>query len=64
MCRGDREGYVGVPTGYRYIAGWEYETLAPCFEKAGFEILHHYCRPPGLPCEAQSWLAIAARKAC
>jgi len=62
MCRGDGEGYSARPTGYRYVVAWEYETLAPCVEQAGFEILHHYYRPPGLPCAAQSWLAIVARK--
>jgi SAM-dependent methyltransferase len=62
MVRGDQEGFTPRPTGYRYVVGWEYDTLAPCIEQAGFEILHHYYRPPGLPCELQSWLAIAARK--
>jgi SAM-dependent methyltransferase len=62
MCRGDEEGYSLRPTGCRYIAGWEYETLAPCVEQAGFTILHHYYRPPGVPFEAQSWLVIVALK--
>ncbi len=62
MFRGDWEGYSTRPRGHRYVAGWEYATLAPCVEKAGFEILHHYYRPPGLPCEAQSWVVIVARK--
>jgi SAM-dependent methyltransferase len=62
MCRGDGEGYVPRPTGYRYTAGWEYDTLAPCLEQAGFTILHHYYRPPGLPLEQQNWLVIVARK--
>ncbi|MEP0837983.1 class I SAM-dependent methyltransferase [Trichocoleus sp. AS-A1] len=60
ICRGDSEGYSVRPTGYRFVSGWEYETLAPCLEQADFEILHHYYRPPGLPCEAQSWLVIVA----
>ncbi|MBD2537948.1 class I SAM-dependent methyltransferase [Coleofasciculus sp. FACHB-SPT36] len=62
ICRGDSEGYSVRPTGYRFVSGWEYETLAPCLEQADFEILHHYYRPPGLPCEAQSWLVMSARK--
>lgn len=62
MGRQDGEGYIRRPTGYRYVAGWEYETLAPCVEQAKFEILHHYYRPPGLPCEQQSWLVIVARR--
>jgi SAM-dependent methyltransferase len=62
MVRGDHEGYSIRPTGYRYVAGWEYETLAPCVEQAGFKILHHYYRPPGLPCEQQSWLVLVARR--
>ncbi len=62
MGRGNDEGYITCPNGYRYIAGWEYETLAPCVEQAGFEILDHYYRPPGLPRNQQSWLVIVARK--
>jgi SAM-dependent methyltransferase len=62
ICRGDSEGYVPRPTGYRFVAGWEYETLAPCLEKARFEILHHYYRPPDAPPEAQFWLVIVARR--
>ncbi|MBD1902500.1 class I SAM-dependent methyltransferase [Trichocoleus sp. DQ-A3] len=62
ICRGDSEGYSVRPTGYRFVSGWEYETLAPCLEQADFEILHHYYRPPGLPCEAQSWLVMVARR--
>lgn len=62
MCRGDREGYNQRPTGFRYVVGWEYESLAPCLKDAGFEILHHYYRPPGLPLSEQSWFVIVARK--
>lgn len=62
MVRGDREGFVARPTGYRYTTGWEYETLAPCVEAAGFKILQRYYRPPGLPCIDQSWLVIVACK--
>lgn len=62
ICRGDGEGYSERPTGYRYVSAWEYETLVPCLEQAGFEILRHYYRPPGLPCEAQSWLVVVACK--
>jgi SAM-dependent methyltransferase len=61
MVRGDSEGFVPRPTGYRYTAGWEYDTLAPCLAAAGFEILHHYYRPPGLPIHQQSWVVIVAR---
>lgn len=62
MGRGDGEGYITRSNGYRYVAGWEYETLSPCLEQAGFEILDHYYRPPGLPCEQQSWLVMVAHK--
>ncbi len=61
MVRGDGEGFVPRPTGHRYTAGWEYDTLVPCLEQAGWEILHHYYRPPGLPVAQQSWLVIVAR---
>lgn len=62
VTRGEGEGFVPRPTGYRYVAGWEHETLVPCVQQAGFELLHHYYRPPGLPSHAQSWLVIVARK--
>ncbi|MGE5658951.1 MAG: class I SAM-dependent methyltransferase [Actinomycetota bacterium] len=62
MCRGNWEGYDQRPTGKRYTVGWEYETLAPCLEQAGFEIVNHYYRPPGLPQSAQPWLVMVARK--
>jgi len=63
MGRGEGEGFVTRPTGRRYIAGWEYKTLAPCVEQAGLKILHHYYRPLGLPQEAQAWLVIVACRA-
>lgn len=62
MVRGKREGYSTRPTGDRYVVEWEYETLSLCLQQAGFEILDHYYRPPGLPCEARPWLVIVARK--
>ncbi len=62
MCRGDGEGYSPRPTGYRYTVGWEYETLAPCLTEAGFEIVKHYYRPPGLPRERQGWLVMVGCK--
>ncbi len=62
MCRGDGEGYSPRPTGYRYTVGWEYETLAPCLEEAGFEIVKHYYRPPGLPRSQQGWLVMVGCK--
>lgn len=61
MVRGDEEGFVPRPTGYRYTAGWEYETLTPVLEEAGFAILDHYYRPSGLPRSQQSWVVIVAR---
>jgi SAM-dependent methyltransferase len=63
MMRGEYEGMAERPTGARYVAGWEYESLAPQLEAAGFEIVDRYYRPPGLPLEQQSWLVIVARKA-
>ncbi|MDY6937854.1 MAG: class I SAM-dependent methyltransferase [Cyanobacteriota bacterium] len=62
MARGEGEGYTQRPTGNRYITLWEYETLAPTVERAGFEILDRYYRPPGLPCQAQSWLVLVGKK--
>jgi SAM-dependent methyltransferase len=63
MMRGDFEGLSERPDGARYVAGWEYETLAPQVEAAGFEIVDRYYRPPGLPIEQQFWLVIVAQKA-
>jgi SAM-dependent methyltransferase len=60
--RGTGEGYIACPNGYRYVVGWEYETLSSCLEQAGFSVLHHYYRPPGLPRNQQSWLVMVARK--
>lgn len=62
MGRGDWEGYSARTSGYRYVAAWEYQTLAQCVEAAGFEIIDHYYRPPGVPKEQQSWLVIVAKK--
>ncbi len=63
MVRGDYEGFSERSTGARYVTGWEYETLAPELLAAGFQILDHYYRPPGMPIEQQSWLVIVAQKA-
>ncbi|MBW4648047.1 MAG: class I SAM-dependent methyltransferase [Kastovskya adunca ATA6-11-RM4] len=62
ICRGNSEGYIVRGSGYRFVSGWEYETLSSCLEVAGFEILHHYYRPPGLPRKEQPWLLIVGRK--
>jgi len=61
MVRGDREGFSERPTGYRYVTGWEYQSLKPKLEAAKFQILHHYYRPQGLPIEECSWLVMVAR---
>jgi 2-polyprenyl-3-methyl-5-hydroxy-6-metoxy-1,4-benzoquinol methylase len=62
MVRGDQEGFSERPTGYRYVTGWEYETLEPILVAAKFQILHHYYRPTGMPIEECSWLVMVARK--
>jgi len=62
MCRGNDEGYTVRPNGYRYVVGWEDETLSPYLEQAGFEICDRYYRPPGLPRFQQSWLVMVAKK--
>jgi SAM-dependent methyltransferase len=62
MGRGDWEGYTARNSGHRYVVAWEYTTLAHCLESAGFTIIDHYYRPPGLPKEQQSWLVIVAKK--
>lgn len=62
MGRGDWEGYTARTSGYRYVVAWEYITLTRCLETAGFEVIDHYYRPPGLPKAEQSWLVIVAKK--
>ena len=62
MVRGNHEGFAERPTGYRYVSGWEYETLAPKLLEAQFQILRHYYRPTGMPIENQSWLVFVAQK--
>jgi len=57
--RGDnREGWNGV----RYGAYYDLECWQAIVAAAGFEEIHHYFRPPGLPREQQPWLASVWRK--
>jgi SAM-dependent methyltransferase len=62
LARGEGEGYADRLTGQRYTSFWEYATIAPLIEQAGFTIDHHYYRPPGLPQQMQSWVAIVAHR--
>jgi SAM-dependent methyltransferase len=62
LARGNGEGFVDRLTGQRYTSYWEYETIAPLIEQAGFLINHHYYRPPGLPPAMQSWLVVVANR--
>lgn len=62
MARGNQEGYVNRPSGQRFVSYWEYETLAPLVQAAGFTLADHYYRPPGLPQDQQSWVVIVAVK--
>jgi SAM-dependent methyltransferase len=62
MVRGTGEGLVPRSSGYRFVSAWEYDTLAPCLEEVGLQIIQHYYRPPGLPRQEQSWLVIVAQK--
>jgi SAM-dependent methyltransferase len=45
----------------RYGAFLDWDTWRRFLEDAGFEPLHHYYRPPGLPREQQPWLASSWR---
>jgi 2-polyprenyl-3-methyl-5-hydroxy-6-metoxy-1,4-benzoquinol methylase len=62
MVRGNHEGYSERPSGFRYVTGWEYETLTPKLETAKFQIVNHYYRPQGTPIEECSWLVMVAQK--
>ncbi len=55
--RGNVEGW----NGQRYGHYMELEVSKGFLETAGFEIIHHYYRPEGLPCEQQPWLAIVSK---
>ena len=57
--RGDnQEGFSGERYGFYY----RLETWRELLTTAGFTELHHYYRPPGLPCAQQPWLASVWRK--
>jgi SAM-dependent methyltransferase len=62
LARGQGEGFVDRLTGQRYTSYWEYETMSPLLEQAGFTIDHHYYRPPGLPLAMQSWVVLVAKR--
>ncbi|TYQ25003.1 class I SAM-dependent methyltransferase [Pseudanabaena sp. UWO311] len=62
MVRGNHEGFSERLTGYRYVCGWEYETLVPKLLEAKFQILKHYYRPTGIAIANQSWLVLVAKK--
>ncbi len=55
--RGNVEGW----NGQRYGHYMELEVSKKFMETAGFEIIHYYYRPEGLPCEQQPWLAIVSK---
>jgi SAM-dependent methyltransferase len=55
--RGNAEGWQGQ----RYGNYMELEESRDCLRSAGFEPVHHYYRPQGLPLEQQPWLAIVSR---
>ncbi len=55
--RGDEEGCA---TPERYGNFMQIDKSLEYLEKAGYRILDHYYRPPGLPREEQNWLAIVS----
>jgi SAM-dependent methyltransferase len=56
--RGNAEGWSGE----RYGSYYEFPEMNKFLEDAGFAVLEHYYRPPGLPREHQPWLAIVSVK--
>lgn len=46
----------------RYGAFLDWDTWRRHLQEAGYEPLHHYYRPPGLPREQQPWLASSWRR--
>jgi SAM-dependent methyltransferase len=56
--RGDAEGWHGERYGcYLQLDGW-----CRLFEDAGFQLLHHFYRPMGLPRPEQPWLVLVLRR--
>ena len=56
--RGDEEGWSNPG---RYGNFMQLAQNKQYLDAAGFEIIDHYYRPPGLPIEEQKWLAIVAK---
>ena len=54
----NEEGWNGP----RYGSYYDWENWERMLTATGFEALHHYYRPPGLPREQQPWLASVWRK--
>lgn len=54
----DQEGYSGE----RYGCYYTLDSWRKLVSAAGFDELHHYYRPSGLPIEQQPWLASVWRK--
>ena len=59
MPRGNDEEDVA---GKRFGVYYRDETWLTLVKKAGFEPIHHYYRPAGVPHEEQRWLASVGRK--
>ena len=56
--RGSGEDFSGE----RYGHFMEFGVSSTYLEDAGFKVIDHYYRPPGMPCAAQPWLAIVSQK--
>ncbi|MEZ5759158.1 MAG: class I SAM-dependent methyltransferase [Emcibacteraceae bacterium] len=56
--RGDQEGWQNPG---RYGHFMQYDAAIQYLDNAGFELVHHYYRPPNLPLHEQKWLAMVSR---
>lgn len=56
--RGDEEGWSSPE---RYGNFMQLDKSMEYLENAGFSVLNHYFRPPGLPLEEQKWLAMVSQ---
>jgi 2-polyprenyl-3-methyl-5-hydroxy-6-metoxy-1,4-benzoquinol methylase len=56
--RGSAEGWNGS----RYGHYMEIDVMTSYLERSGFQVLHHYYRPSGLPIDQQPWLAVVSQK--
>ncbi len=61
FCSNPRGPDIERQQGLRYGSYLTFETWSRFLDAAGFELVEHYYRPPGLPRAEQPWLATVSR---